>query len=65
MTVKEIIIAYCKEHYPEADGLVNYDLECGCNFVEICLWGGDCSVCKPAKYNDEDMMFYAVERGNK
>ena len=53
MTVKEIIIAYCKEHYPEADGICFPQIECGCGFDDFEPCGNSCEYCVPAKYNEE------------
>lgn len=60
MTVKEIKIEYCKEHYPEANGLVNCGLECGCHFENICLYDINFQNCQPGKYSEEDRKFHPV-----
>jgi len=46
--VREIIKAYCKVHYPEADGLSTDD--CGCSFDDLQPCYSFCMDCVPAKY---------------
>jgi len=61
MTIKDIVIAYCIVHYPDADGLCNED--CGCSFEDPQLCSGWCMDCKPAKWNAEDDIFEEIKQG--
>jgi hypothetical protein len=57
--VKEIIKNYCSVHYPEADGLCNY--ECGCSFDDLQPCDGTCMYCVPAKFYSKKEEFLAVK----
>ena len=57
--VKDMIIAYCKEHYPEADGLCSGD--CGCSFDELQPCASCCMDCVPAKWDEEKEIFMALK----
>ena len=57
--VKDMIIAYCIVHYPEADGLCNDD--CGCSFDELQPCESCCMDCVPAKWDKDKEIFKALK----
>ena len=65
MKVKDIIIAYCAEHYPEANGLVYEKYECGCSFDDFQPCESYCGNCVPTKWDEYALGFVEVERSEK
>ena len=57
--VKGIIKAYCAIHYPDADGLSNFD--CGCSFDDLQPCDSFCMECVPSKWDQEDEVFTALK----
>ena len=60
MNIREIIIAYCIVHYPEADGLC-LEHTCGCSFDNMQSCSDCCMHCVPAKWNESEEVFEAIK----